>query len=88
MAEPTGDARSAPSATVARQGSIGMGVAIASLIAFLILTVGAFWAINGDAMTAASARPAIGPETQTTHPRKPQPGPGQIGNFTRRTEPK
>ena len=79
-AESSGKARSAASASVARQGSIGMGIAIASLIAFLVIAVGAFWAINGDAMTASGSRSP----GATTQIREASPGPGQIGTMAER----
>lgn len=82
MAEPTAEGRAAPAASVTRQGSIGMGIAIASLIVFLILAVGAFWAINGDAMTVSTSRASMSVKPGETQGHYPASGPGQIGNIT------
>jgi len=82
MAEPTGETPGTAPASVARHGTIAMGVAIASLIAFFIVAIGAFWAINGDALNATVSRPAIAVEAETATVRPTSPGPGQIGNIT------
>ena len=72
MAEPSGEKPGTSPTLPAREESIGMGLAIASLIVFLIVAVGAFWAINGNALTAATSSPAIAAEAKPTEPRQPE----------------
>lgn len=74
MADPIGEAHGTKA--VVRQNNVGMGVAIGSLLMFLLVAIGAFWAINGDVITGPA--PAMAAEANPAA--KPTEEPGQIGN--------